>query len=58
MRPIIMTLAARWLLGAGAVLALVMLFLVLYLDERSASRRYGRAIEHHEKGLSNSGDPS
>ena len=53
-----MTLAARWLLGAGAVLALVMLFVVLYLDERSASRRYGRSIEHHEKGFSNPGDPS
>jgi len=57
-RSIVMTFAARWLLGAGAVLALVMLFVVLYLDERKASRRYGRAIEQHEKGLSNPGDSS
>lgn len=58
MRLIIMTLVTRWLLDAGVVLALVMLFVMLYLDRRSASRRYGRVIEYHEKGFSNPGNSS
>ncbi|MGM3274757.1 hypothetical protein [Ralstonia sp. 24A2] len=50
-----MDLLARWLLGVGAVVAAIGVFIALYVGERRASQRYDHAIED---GDSNTADLS
>lgn len=40
-----MDLLAKWLLGVGAIVAVIGMFIALYVGERRASQRYDRAIE-------------
>lgn len=53
-----MELLARWLLGVGAMVAVIALFIAVYLTDRRAAERYGRAIEQHEASDSNTADLS
>lgn len=53
-----MTLLARWLLGVGAMAAVIGVFIVVYLGERRASQRYDRAIESGKDGDTKTADLS
>jgi len=53
-----MTLLARWLLGVGAMAAVIGMFIAVYIGDRRASQRYGRAIEHGTDGDANTADLS
>ncbi|NBF18348.1 hypothetical protein GV729_24105, partial [Pseudomonas sp. Fl4BN2] len=53
-----MDILARWLLGIGAMVAVIALFIAVYLTDRRAEERYGRAIEQHGASDSNTADLS
>ncbi|MBE3068485.1 MAG: hypothetical protein IMZ73_13835 [Chloroflexi bacterium] len=53
-----MELLARWLLSVGAMVTIIALFVAVYITDRRAEQRYGRAIEQREVSDLSTADPS
>ena len=56
--PTEMELLARWLLSVGAMVTIIALFVAVYITDRRAEQRYGRAIEQREVSDLSTADPS